>query len=365
MKKILIQTTDTRFCGGRMFEPPYTRASAKHQLLWDQSMFFLNHLRERLREKGYLLLTADDHDLNDCEWVFFSDAFEIGPESYPHRWIWRKSKHRIRKVIRPRQRRELYQECIAAGLGERVVFRPVEPPAVHPHNWDPALHALFPMIFTYATTLIDGKKYRRLLLPQLSSYPPVLPVSFVQKKLLVCIQGNKFSNYPLELYSARRATIRYFERNYPEKFELYGFGWNQPIGLWQKVFPPAREFYPSYRGTVQNKWDVFPRYRFGLIYENCVFPGWVSEKLFDCMAVDCVPVYWGAPDITDFVSSDSFVDRRNFQSDEELADYLMSMTEAEYNTFRDAMRVYLSSEQFKQHFSFEACADTVMSALKL
>jgi hypothetical protein len=47
-------------------------------------------------------------------------------------------------------------------------------------------------------------------------------------------------------------------------------------------------------------------------------PGWITEKIFDCMRADCVPVYWGASNVLDYVDPEAFVDRRRFASNSEL-----------------------------------------------
>ncbi len=329
-----------------------------------QDLVFLRYLQDRLRERGYSLLDAEGHPVADCEWVIFTDAFTLGPRSYPRHWRREKFKHTVGRVIRPYYKREFYRECLEHGRRERLALWNMEPPSVQPHNWDPAFHSLFSVVLTYATDLIDGRQFYQLRLARPLARPRRPRVPFHVKKLLVCVQGNKRSSHPLELYSARRRTIHYFERAYQDAFELYGVGWADATTFWGRVYPGGREDYPSYRGLVTDKAEVFPRYRFGLIYENCVFPGWVSEKIFDCLEADCVPVYLGAPDITDFVCADAFVDARNFKSDDELADYLWSMSEAEYNRYRDAIDVYFESEQYRM-FSLEACAETVIRVLGL
>ena len=178
-----------------------------------------------------------------------------------------------------------------------------------------------------------------------------------RRKLLVNVSSNKFSSHPKELYTARRRTIRYFEKHHPDQFDLYGTGWNQPNA--------EQASYLSYRGIVKHKWDVFPRYRFGLCYENMRdAPGYVTEKIFDCMRAGCVPIYWGAPNIPDFVDAEAFIDRRTFTSDAELAERLLAITEREYGHYRRAIQQYLHSDRVKA-FLPEAFADNLIRVLSL
>ena len=145
--------------------------------------------------------------------------------------------------------------------------------------------------------------------------------------------------------------------HHPEQFDLYGMSWNQP--------EIDQAFFPSYRGTVKHKWDMFPQYRFGLCYENMRDePGYITEKIFDCMRAGCVPVYWGAPNITDYVDVEAFIDRRKFKSNAELADFLLAMTENEFAHYRQAIQEYLQSDRFAK-FLPPAFADNIIRVLSL
>jgi len=240
-----------------------------------------------------------------------------------------------------------------------------EPPTVMPDNWKKALSNKFEVVFTWNDRLIDHKKFFKIHWPQTNKFPTVANVPFEEKKLLVNITGNKDSRHPRELYTARRKSIRYFEKHFPNDFDLYGVGWNRPANRWQKLFPFLVPHYASYRGTVANKWDVYPKYKFGLCYENIQGePGYVTEKIFDCMRADCVPIYWGADNVTDYVDSGAFIDRRKFKSDQELASFLTTVTKDEYASYQKAITAYLHGDKFKQ-FLPEAYTETIIKGLKL
>jgi len=152
---------------------------------------------------------------------------------------------------------------------------------------------------------------------------------------------------------------------HPDGFDLFGVGWNQPSTLLERCMPGMIAKYSSYRGTIKNKWDVLPNYRFCLCYENIRDePGWITEKIFDAMRSGCVPIYWGASNITDYVNADAFIDRRRFKTDADLYDYLTCVSELEYARFQDAMRIYLASESFAK-FLPNFYADTIIDALGL
>jgi len=223
----------------------------------------------------------------------------------------------------------------------------------------------FRLFFTWHDAFVDNKKIFKICWPQTRQIPIVPQIPFAKKKLLANISMNKFLRHPRELYSARRVSIRYFERTRPDDFDLFGVGWSQPRTLMERYAPQVFQRYPSYRGTVKNKWDVLPYYRFCLCYENLRDePGYVTEKIFDALRSQCVPIYWGASNIADYIDAEAFIDRRNFKTNAELADYLLGVTESEYTHFLDAIYSYLSSERFAQ-FLPTAYADTIINTLGL
>jgi hypothetical protein len=350
MQKILIQTTSFR--NNSIFDPNvnifYSHASI--------------YLRDKLRDLGYLFKTADNDSLEDCAWVFFEDAITVKARYFGWQGvIW----DTIARLRGKPLFRNLYKECVRAGMQKRMVLFLWETPAVIPQNWNPGLHKLFPIIFTWHDGYIDEKKYFKIHFPQTRQFPEVQKIPFKNRKLLVNISMNKYSRHPRELYSARRASIRYFEKTYPDDFDLYGFGWNQARNKLEKITPFFRNTYPSYQGTIRHKGEVLPKYRFSLCYENIRDePGWVTEKIFDCMKAGCVPIYWGAPNISEYVDKESFIDRREFKTDVDLAKYIVSITETEYTRFQEAIQEYLTGERFAR-FLPEAHADVIINALKL
>lgn len=68
---------------------------------------------------------------------------------------------------------------------------------------------------------------------------------------------------------------------------------------------------------------VMARYKFGLALENSVVEDYVSEKFFDALIAGAVPVYRGAPNISDFAPGDRcFIDASDFTNATGLAAYL-------------------------------------------
>lgn len=122
--------------------------------------------------------------------------------------------------------------------------------------------------------------------------------------------------------------------------------------------PPVR-----YRGAVLLKFENLRRYRFAFCYENIMnVQGYISEKIFDAFHSGTVPIYLGATNVTDYVPSETFIDRRAFRDLDSLVDFLISMREEKYQQYLNAIDRFLQSAQYER-FSPSTFAHTVRDAL--
>lgn len=187
------------------------------------------------------------------------------------------------------------------------------------------------------------------------------------RKFLVMINANKLPRlYVDELYTERLRALEFFHR-YGE-IDLYGRNWDSAparVGktrtpatvrrLFERVWEMKQRFIPdplyvaaaaATRGPAESKSATLSQYRFALCFENSVLKGWMTEKLFDCFFAGTVPIYWGAPDVLDWVPAECFIDMRRFKDYAELRAYLHAMPALEEDHYREAARAYLESDQF-------------------
>jgi alpha(1,3/1,4) fucosyltransferase len=327
----------------------------------DQSLFDENSrdnccepliaLKKKCAQLGYTLEVAKNQDLDACKWIMFWDVTSMGLAA-----LGKERMHSTENRIAGNGARDIYQEALEKGLRDRLTLMLCEPVSVCAQNGDISAHNKFKYIFTWDAALADGKRYIRTYLPVTAVYPAVPRIPFSEKRMLVDISGNKESLHARELYTERRNTIRFFDRELASDFDLYGVGWNTrpDTGLWNRASNRKLGdcFYQTYRGTVRHKWDILPKYKFNICYENIRDErDYVSQRIFDVLRCGCVPIYLGAPNIEDYVDRDAFLDRRAFASNEDLAKYISTISEKEYNTFMEAGRDYLASEKFKLFLS--------------
>jgi hypothetical protein len=243
---------------------------------------------------------------------------------------------------------------------------------IRPGNWNLKNHRQFDALFTWNDRLVDSRRYFKFNLPNAFPEAPCPPLIH-KEKLCVMITANKKRSHSLELYSSREETVRWFERNHPEDFDLYGAGWNSYVfdGPWptralNRIRPLTRLLapaYPSYRGVVAAKRPIMEKYKFSICYENARdVPGYITEKIFDSFFAGCVPIYWGEPEVGKYIPEKCFIDRRKFKTHEELYAFIKGMGDAEYLGVLDAIRAFLASPAAFA-FSDHAFADTLCGVI--
>lgn len=323
-------------------------------------------LKHRLSTIGYDLVTADDNSLEDCERIIFLDYVSLGePDAQTVR-----IKNAIKKLLGMKvyerlPARALYREGLRAGLRDKMVFNIWEGKAVSPLNFDSKTLEKFDRVLTWNDDLVDNIKFFKFFLPAPADIQPTKEVAFAHKKLLVNISYNKYSSYKAELYSERRKTIAYFDTHYPDDFDLFGPRWNTAITRLQILFPFLVRTYSTYRGYVEDRQETLSKYKFSLSYENNADAnGYITDKIFDALRAKTVPIYLGAPNILDYIPAEAFIDRRKFNSDEDLGIFLKNMHEEEYQSYISAGKNYLQSERYAGFSTTDFC-DRIMKVLDL
>lgn len=252
----------------------------------------------------------------------------------------------------------------------------LETPQIWPDNENKKKLNLYRKVFTWNDALVDSNRFVKINFPTLFHHQT--PSGFLGRDKFCCIiSGNKSlaKNVKNNLYPERVDVIRWFEKNAPEYFDLYGVDWDIPVmksGLIGKLERKAMKFlspflsntpFPSYRGRLVCKSEILKKTKFSFCYENISdLPGYVSEKIFDCFFSGCVPVYWGAINISNLIPEECFIDRRNFGSTEEVFSFLKNITEEEYVEYQKSINKFLLSEmayQFSPEFFANTIVDTV------
>jgi hypothetical protein len=239
-------------------------------------------------------------------------------------------------------------ENLKAYPKERCWLFILEPPVYLPYIYKKSVTSCFGKNFVLFDDLVDNQEFFKFYYPQPRLEVDARIPDFSEKKLCMLIAGNKKSTHSQELYSERNKAIEFFSNLSTDEFDLFGHGW---------------EGYAKWQGPIKKKWETLKRYKFCICYENMKDQlGYISEKLFDCFVAGCVPVYWGATNIAEYVHPGCFIDRRAFQSDQELYDFLRQVDRGTYQNYLDAAKNYLASPE-SHLFSIEHFIQIIRSHL--
>lgn len=259
---------------------------------------------------------------------------------------------------------------IIRNINKNILFI-LEPPIINPFNYMKALHYFFPKIYTWKDDLIDNKKYFKYFFPRLNENLNLKKTSFKQKKLLILMNSNLAPFLPFqllststrELYTERIRAVDFFDKNYPDDFCIYGRGWNKPqrFNLIQKLFGYRK--YQTYQGgfTEKDKYKILSRFKFCLCFENSEVIGYI-EKIIEYSSGECVPIYLGSPNVTNFIPEKTFIDARKFKNYRELAEFISKIDEKTYNTYILEIKRFLSSKTMKR-WSINTFAELFLKAV--
>jgi hypothetical protein len=311
---------------------------------------------DEFRKLGFQLYKTNECEPEDADFIIFLEAKTIVSNLFIFQLLdfRKKIKFLAKFFFAKHPKRPILRKIISNG--ENKFFNNsylliLEGILDAPENHSVKLSTYVKKVFTWNDSLVDNSNFIKILVPQQIEWPNVDSIPFSKKKLVVNISSNKFSNNLLELYSERRGLIKYLDKYHSDQFDLYGFGWNQPSNFLQKMAPFFCKKYTTYRVIADDKAQIFSKYKFGIVYENASVPGYVTEKIFDCLRSNCIPIYLGAPNIAELVPSNLFIDRRNFNSNRELLDFLLNIDEDEYLSYIMRIKKYLLTDNFRSHLS--------------
>ena len=239
----------------------------------------------------------------------------------------------------------------------RLLNIPIEPLIISPMHDERILSFMpFDRIMVWNDNLVKREHpFVKANIGEAVIYPDSIPfLSFKEKKFLVAIYSNKLVKHYSGLYEERVAAFDYFSNKH-EGLDLYGVGWNQST---------RPSIVASYKGVCEAKKDILQNYKFSICFENATYPGLITEKIFDCFAAGTVPIYYGAPNIQDYIPKDCFIDFRDFNSYEELSTYLLDMKEVEYKKYLDAVKIFIQTQEYYE-FTSKRYAEVILKQVQI
>lgn len=232
----------------------------------------------------------------------------------------------------------------------------MENPYINDLNGNNLYCEQFSKVFSWNPAVTSGVNGITVLIPNEIKTDGHIP-HFFERSIFSClINANKrFSiAYENDLYKERLALIRWYEKNAPSLFGLFGRGWDKPgpaLNFSERMTRSLKRLatkyfeykpFPSYLGEVENKSLAYRQTKFAYCYENYKdLPNYITEKIFDAMMNGCVPIYWGANNISDYIPENCFIDRRSFESQSSLNDYLLGIDPESYGLYQENIANFL------------------------
>jgi alpha(1,3/1,4) fucosyltransferase len=130
------------------------------------------------------------------------------------------------------------------------------------------------------------------------------------------------------------------------------------LGLYKHVDSGGR-YLNNIGGPVDNKRAFIRKYKFTIAFENSSYPGYTTEKLFEPMLENSVPLYWGNPVVGKDFNTKSFVNYNDYANEEAFIEriieldknddlYLKVLSEPWYND--NSMPDYLKEDKILDFF---------------
>jgi len=203
--------------------------------------------------------------------------------------------------------------------------------------------------------------------------------SFSKKDgFLTQICQNTNSTHKQALYGERLKVSKWYEKNFPELYDLYGFRWDEyrfPINnnslryfntrklkFFRRLFASYR---PSWRGEVPIKREILAKYKFAIAFDNAKeLNGYILEKIFAVFEAGTVPIYFGAPNISKHIPKECYIDYSSYSSIGEMHEHLYNMNDNEYLGYLNNIQDFFDSESLYQ-FSGDYFNSTIVREIKL
>jgi len=104
-----------------------------------------------------------------------------------------------------------------------------------------------------------------------------------------------------------------------------------------------------------SKVEFIKRHKFTIAFENESSPNYVTEKIFDALLVNSVPIYWGSPKITEYFNPDAFINCHDYDSFDRVIDQII-----EVDNDDDLYRKYTDAPPILEGSRLPACSEELV-----
>jgi hypothetical protein len=87
----------------------------------------------------------------------------------------------------------------------------------------------------------------------------------------------------------------------------------------------AGSLYNNVGGNIENKREFIKQYKFVIAFENSNYPGYVTEKIFEPLLEDCVPIYWGTELVNKDFNTKRFINCNDFENFDAVIQHVLAV----------------------------------------
>lgn len=112
-------------------------------------------------------------------------------------------------------------------------------------------------------------------------------------------QGDENTPSNIQITEGQRLRMQFLKKfleKHPNKMYLYGRNLNKYYTI---------QDFQYCGGVLTDLWDGIKDYRYSLAFETSYQPGYFC-KLYDPILAGCMPIYWGCPDLENYLPKNSF-----------------------------------------------------------
>ena len=247
---------------------------------------------------------------------------------------------------------------------------------IHPLNWNIKLLNIYNKIFTFNPeffTEISSNKLTSNVKRTFFSRTLKLHENFWNSRRennIIAIYTNKVRPHEKSNYKYRDYVISNLSNT--NRLALYGHGWNsnlfhlkRPFNILNKILTKLninKVKRNRYYGLVEDKIKISLNFNFCLCFENTInFNGYITEKIFDSFKAGCIPLYLGAPNITDFIPKNTFIQIEHNQSWNSILKKIDSLSQTDINDYRANIFQFMTNNAQK-FFSHEKFFETFINS---
>jgi hypothetical protein len=120
-------------------------------------------------------------------------------------------------------------------------------------------------------------------------------------------------------------------------------------------------------GPVNDKLNFIKSYRFSLAFENSSYPGYTTEKIFEPMKVNSIPIYWGNELIGKEFNVNSFINVHSYTSLNDAANAVLELEHDKIKLSQMLMEPWFIDNKLTDYFSQERFCeffDTIFNSKK-